>query len=156
MKIFISYNDKAIKEGFVTKDLLCFISDKLPTEGVEEIYGEGVLEKTSSLTALIQECHRVLKPGAKAVFNSPHFANGLAWAHPGNIRGISEHSLAFASREWRDKNPGIDIAGSVDFEVTANVAIEPAIGTRADDVRLFWMQRYLNTVQAIIFTLTKK
>ena len=39
-----------------------------PDQSFDVVYGHGVIQYTSNATALIAECHRVLKPGGTGIF----------------------------------------------------------------------------------------
>jgi len=153
VKIYFTYGEET-KDDF--QSWIADLTHDITTESIEEIYGVGVLEKVKSLPGFIEECYRMLKPGAKAVFSSAYYAHINAWASPLNIRGISEASLNFASKDWREQSKYSELSILCNFDVAVSFAVEESVSHRAEDVRLFWMQRYLNVVQAVVFTLTKK
>jgi len=154
MKIYLSFGREE-KEGYEKKNVADL--PQLQDESVEEIQALEVIEKVGSLIDFICECYRVLKPEGKAIFTSQYYTSIGAWKHPANRRGISEQSLNFADKNWREANNFY--CGSLkdcDFEVIGSFAMEQDLMARADDARAFWMRRYCNVVQAIMFTLTKK
>lgn len=152
-KIYFDYREKT-REGFETK--LPMGTYQLANESVAEIQGENVLEKIPNLIAFIDECYRLLPTGGTAIFSAPHFAHANSWASPLNVRGIAETSLNFASKDWREQTQYTEATVLANFEVQVSFAVEEAISARAEEVRTFWMHRYLNVAQAILFTLTKK
>ncbi len=122
----------------------------------EEICGENILEKVPNLVQFIDECHRLLPSGGKAIFSAPYFATANAWVSPLTVRGISESSLCFADKAWREANKFSEAFVRSDFQVEGQFAVFQDNENRHEEVRRFWTQRYLNTVQAILFTLTKR
>lgn len=153
MKIYFTYNSDS-REGFTSKVPL--MTSDLAAESIEEIQGENVLEKIPDLVAFVEECYRLLPKGGKAIFSSPYYASSRAWVSPITARGISEHTLAFADKTWRENNKYTERTILSDFEVTGSFAIEDECMQRSEDARRFWMARYLNVAQCVLFTLTKR
>lgn len=156
MKIYFNY-DRKEREGFEYVKPPSLKDERLSdSEGsVEEITGELVLEKVHYLVSFIEECYRLLKPGGTATFTAPYYDAWQAWQDPRNIRGISQGSLNFASKTWREQNGCPDLA-TCDFEVGCNFAVDLSATQRSDAAREFWLARYKNVVQSIMFVLTKK
>lgn len=153
MKIYFTFaNDQ--REGYEAKVPLT--TADIPAESVEDIQGQNVLERLPRLQDFIEECYRLLKPGGVAIFSAPHFGSSHAWQSPLNIRGISELSLNFASKSWREQNKYSDTIVTCDFEVAGSFAVEQSFSCRSDEFRGFAMKHYNNVAQAILFTLTKK
>lgn len=142
------------KEGFDT--LAPGSTALVPSDSVDEIEATGVIEKVPNVVSFIEECYRLLKLGAKMTVNSAHFSSSLAWASPLNVRGVSEASLNFASKDWRKQAAYSEAPIQCNFEIAANFAVENSCAQRSDDARMFWMQRFNNVVQAVILTLIKK
>lgn len=151
-KIYLTYGTET-REGFESR-LPCYLFD-LPDESVDEIAGEQVLEKIPDLVRFVEALYRVLKKDAIANFSSNHFANSKAWTSPLVVRGISEHTMNFASKAWREQYKYTEVIMRANFEVKGQFAVEEKCLARADEVRAFWMEKYLNVVQAVLFTLTK-
>jgi len=151
-KILFTYGSD-VKEGFTSMTPLGI--NKLNEDSIDEVEAIGVAERIPNLIEFIETLYRVLKVGSKATFVSSHYRNDLAWANPYNIRGISELSLNFASKQWRENSKFIDSV-SCDFEVVGNFAIESSFMQRSEDARGFMIKHYNNVVQSVIFTLTKK
>jgi SAM-dependent methyltransferase len=152
MKIHFTYSSET-KEEFESK--VPMRTSDLANESVDEISGQDVLEKIPDLVAFVDECYRILKPGGKCNFSSPFYASSGAWVSPITVRGISERTLNFASKVWREQVKFSDATVLANFDVVGQVAIEETSMQRAEEVRAFWLARYLNTAQAIMFTLTK-
>lgn len=152
MKIYFSYDEK-IREEFTTYSPEKFGSTQ---PQAKEIAGEGVLEKVPNLIEFIENVYNSLEPGATATFTAPYFASWQAWSDPRNIRGISQGSLNFADKNWREQNGCPDLC-KADFEVGCNMAIDAtAANGRSEATKEFWINRYNNVVQSLLFTLKKR
>jgi hypothetical protein len=153
MKLHLTYGtDK--KEGFEERlpDALAAIAD----ESVDEINGHDVLEKVPNLHQFLEHCFRVLRWDSVCNFSSTYFASSEAFSSPLAKRGISELSLNFANKAWREANNYSELDVIANFEILGNFAIEDKVMCRAVEVRTHWTTHYQNVVKRIIFTLTKK
>ena len=141
------------KEGFT----VCVPGASLPydAETFDEIES-SCIHTVPNLVAFVEECYRLLKPGGIAKLSAPHYRHDLAWQSPLTKRAVSELSLNFASKQWRELNKYSEVDLVCDFEVAGNFAIEQSYMQRSDDARGFMMKSYSNVIQAVIFTLTKK
>jgi len=154
-KIYYSFDNKQ-REGYRTLGPFARFEKDLPkAEEVEEITGEGVLEKVPNLISFIEHCYALLKPGGTATFTAPAFNSFQAWSDPRNIRGISQASLNFADKKWRDENNCPDLC-KADFEVGCNYAIDGILNQKSEEAKTFWLARYNNTIQSMMFVLKKK
>ena len=153
MKIFVTYGT-GTKEEFETKTPTGI--QPLENESVEEIYAESVIEKVPNLISFVEDIYRVLRPGGKATLTSPHFCHVNSWASPLTIRGIGETSLNFASKEWRDAAKFTEANIIANFEVLGQFVVDQETLARSDEAKNFWIKRYTNVAQSIIFTLNKK
>jgi hypothetical protein len=152
-KLFLTYSEKT-RDGYIS--VLPETLSGIEAESVEEIQGEDVLEKLPDLIKFIEECYRILIKGGKITLSSPYYASAQAWGSPLNIRGVSERTLNFASKDWRDANKWTDRFVKADFEVAGSFAVEESVTHRAPEVQQFWTNRYLNVAQAVFLVLTKK
>jgi hypothetical protein len=152
-KIFFTYG-KTIREGFETfhpSQIHQFMDDS-----VEEVQAEDILDKVPDLKLFIEECYRILPIEKKAIFTNQYFASSGAWRSPLSIRGISEQSLNFANRKWREESKFTEFETKLNFEVQGSFALEQDVVNRFEEARQFWMRRYINVAQAVLFTLIKK
>ena len=154
MKIYFSY-DKKEREGYERKDPANYDVWAYGHDNVEEFVGENILEKLPNLIVFIECCYSLLKPGATATFTSPYYNSYQAWCDPRNIRGISQGSLNFADKKWREDNGCPDLC-TADFEIGVNYSIDVLTNQRAEDAKAFWLSRYSNVIQSIMFTLKKR
>lgn len=151
-KIYFNYDDKE-REGFERFHPAHIVG--LDAETFSEITGEGVLEKILDPIAFVENCYRILKPEGIATFTAPYYASWQAWNDPRNIRGICQGSLNFADKTWREQNNCPDLA-NCDFEVGCNFAIDLVATQRSEVAKEFWINRYTNIIQSIMFTLKKR
>lgn len=151
MKLYFSFDGKE-REGFITCNPTLY---ECPSGEAEEIAGEFILEKVPNLTQFIENIHDSLKLEGMATFTAPYYAAFQAWQDPRNIRGISQASLNFADKTWRETNGCPDLA-KCDFEVGCNFAVDLLAVQRSEPAKEFWLHRYNNVVQSIMFTLKKR
>lgn len=152
-KIYLSFNSSE-REG-----LEKFNPIELPSildSSIDEIQGEDILEKFPNLILFIDECHRILKPGCKAMLTCPHFLSDGAWRSPLTVRALTPQSLNFADKNWREQTKYTEAEVKANFEVQGSFAMEQDVMNRAEEVRNFWMRRYANVAQALMFTLIKR
>jgi len=153
MKILFTYGVDS-RDGLTPK--LPGVTSDIPSESIEEIQGEGVLEKVPSLLTFIDECYRLLPAGGKAIFSAPYYASSKAWTSPLTIRGITEYSLNFSDKTWREANKFTEATVLADFEIQGSFAIEDSCMQRSEEARQFWINKYLNVAQCVLFTLIKR
>ncbi len=155
MKIYFTYGTET-REDFGSLHPSAINTTNIEPNSIDEIQGQDVLEKVPNLIFFIEECYRILKPEAKAIFSSPHFASAAAWRSPLTIRAIGEQSLNFSSKSWREEAKYTESVVNCDFEVQGSFALEQDVMNRSEEARQFWMRRYVNVAQAVMFTLIKK
>lgn len=150
-RVYFSFGPEE-KEGF--EKYSCLDTSRFNDNSIDEIAGSFVLERVFDLVAFIKEMHRILKPGAKAIFCSTYFAASEAYTDPRNLRKLSEFSLNFASKKWREANK-FDLEIDFDFEVLTGLAVDPFFQLRSTEVQQWAMFRHLNGAKTVHFTLTK-
>lgn len=153
MKLHFSYNNEQ-KDGFETRHP-GEISILTTPESVDEISGSDVLEKVPNLIWFINTCHHILKPGGIATFSAPYYASGRAWASPLTVRGLSETSLNFSNKQWREDNKWVEAESDANFVVQVQFAVDQAAAIRSEESKTFWMNKFNNVVQVMVYTLTK-
>lgn len=152
MKIYFTYNSET-RDGYESHSPE--ITSDIPDDSVDEVIGEGVLEKVPNLHTFIEELYRILKKGEKAKLTSAYYASNRAWLSPLTKRALCEASLNFANKEWREQNKYSEVTVKADFRVDGNFSIEDQCVQRSEAAKLFWLARYNNVIQSIAFTLTK-
>lgn len=75
----------------------------LEDDSVDEFLLSHVIEHLHHTLPLMQELHRVAKPGAKAVIRVPHGASDDAWEDPTHLRGYFLASFGYFPQPfyWR-------------------------------------------------------
>lgn len=152
MKLYFTYGNE-IREGFESKVPLS--TKELPDESVDEITGEGILEKVPDLVLFLDECWRLLRKDGKCAFTSIHYASSNAWVSPLVRRSVAETSLNFTNKKWREENKFTEVHVLSDFVVAVNYAIEESYTQRSDLARQFMLKHYNNVIRAILFELIK-
>lgn len=128
----------------------------LPDDGtVEEITSIGLYEVISNPVAMIEKFHRALVFGGKATITCPYYSAAVAHTNPNAKRYLSEVSLNWANKAWRDANK-ISFSAVCDFDISIAVSHDPGLNLRAQDVQNHWRTHFTNVIQGIIFTLVKK
>ena len=61
----------------------------------DEIYADNVLEHLQDTIRIMQELHRIMRPGGILVVKVPHFTSHDAWAHPQHTRAFAIDSFDF-------------------------------------------------------------
>jgi predicted SAM-dependent methyltransferase len=89
-----------IKKGYLNVDIVPLkgvdqivdLNKRFPwkTNSVDEIYCDHVIDHLENPTAVLQECHRVLKKGGKLIVLVPHFTSATAyWG------GVRKHQFSW-------------------------------------------------------------
>ena len=151
VKLFFNYDNKT-REGYVTANPNLY---ECPAGEAEEICGEYILEKVPNIIAFVENIYESLKPGGVATFTAHYFDNWQSFEDPRNIRQLSQGSLNFADKNWREQKGCPDLC-KADFAVGCNFAIDGIVNQRSEAAKEFWMNRYKNVVQSVQFTLTKR
>jgi len=63
----------------------------------EEVYASHVLEHIDDLLQVMQEIHRISKPGAKIIIRGPHFSCGVSYRDPTHKRMFSYFTFDYFS-----------------------------------------------------------
>lgn len=104
----------------------------------------------------MEECYRILKFGGTIKFVSAYYASIRSTISPLDIRGISEYSLNFTQKQWREENKYTELVIKSDFDVSAQFLLEECVLQRSEESKHFWLSKYFNVVHSIIHNLTKK
>jgi SAM-dependent methyltransferase len=119
MKINLGCGDR-LMAGWTNVDLypshpsvvLADLNNRLPfdNECAEEVLLDNVIEHVSSVTHVIQEIHRVLKPQGKLRIITPHYSSPASWRDPTHT-----HHFSYFSFDYFTKNRGY--LGNVQFSI---------------------------------------
>jgi predicted SAM-dependent methyltransferase len=127
---------------------------------VDEINCQHFVEHVDDLVKFMDECWRILKPEAKMNIVAPYYANMRAWQDPTHKRAISESSFLYFNKQWRidtklnECHPYNEIKSDFDFSYGYN--IDNSWANRSQEARDFAIKHYINVVNDVIVTLTKR
>lgn len=78
-------------------DEILDLNDKLPykDDTVDLIYSDNVFEHIDNLLGLIQECYRILKPGAALIIKVPYFKSKHAFVDPTHFNFFTVGSMDY-------------------------------------------------------------
>lgn len=69
--------------------------DKLPTGSVEAVHCRHLLEHIDNLVPLLEELHRVVRPGGEIDIRVPHFSNPYGYSDPTHVRFFGLYSFYY-------------------------------------------------------------
>lgn len=151
VKYYVSYGAEE-KEGYIKVH---------PTNAVfegeiEEVILQSVYEKYHKIWDLLAEIDKHLIVGGKIIICSPYFLSSFAWTSPLTGRCLSEHSLSWVNKAWREANKWADIETSLDYDVSAGVSFDEGWNLRSVEARTHATTHFANVIQQVVATLTKK
>ncbi len=154
MKALITFGKDEAPEGFVKVSPIDIAT--LPTGEVEEVRGDNVLEKIHDLVSFMDHVYRGLKDGGKAIFASGYYGSANSYMSPLAVRALSEGSMNWCSKSWREQCKVTDINTNIDFEISVSVTTDASVNLRSDEVQNLWRTTRLNCIQGVHFAMTKK
>jgi SAM-dependent methyltransferase len=123
---------------------------------VAEIFCSHYVEHTADLIAFMDECWRVLKPGGTLTIIAPYYASMRSWQDPTHRRAISEATFLYFNKDWRAANKLEHYGIESDFDFAYGYAMTPEWANREESARAFAIRHYINVVDDIHVTLTKR
>lgn len=158
-----------IKEGWRNVDAMALpgvevwnLTRRWPVEdgSVDEILASHVVEHFDQQERcyVMNEAHRVLKPGGKMTVIVPHWANNRAYGDPTHQwPPVGEMWFYYLGKAWRDEQaPHTNSMLQCDFEATWGYTVAPDISARNQEFQQFALNHYANAVMDIHATLTKR
>ncbi len=82
----------------VVHDLNCF-PWPFPDNSFESIYARDVLEHLGDLVRVMEEIHRIAKPGAKVFITTPHYSCSNSWTDPTHRQHLGLFSFDYFTGE---------------------------------------------------------
>jgi predicted SAM-dependent methyltransferase len=123
---------------------------------VDELYSSHTIEHVDDLIHFFNEAHRILKPEGRLTIIAPYYSSVRCWQDPTHKHAISEHSLLYYNKAWRDQN-GLDhYPITADFDFSFGYAFYPEWQNRSEEARAFAIKYYINVVSDLQATLTKR
>ncbi len=135
-----------------------------PDNSVEEARSSHFIEHLTGIERVhfMNELHRVLAPGAKALITTPHWASNRAYGDfTHQWPPVSEFWFYYLKREWRLVNaPHTDSkwnpAGyDCDFDASWGYTLHPQVVTKAQAAQMDMLTFYKEAAQDTVATLTK-
>jgi hypothetical protein len=108
------------------------------------------------LLRFFDELYRIMQDGAKILIVAPYYASHRAFQDPTHRRFISEHTFLYTNKDWRKVNLLDHYKISCDFDFSYGYAPFPDTANRSLEAQAFWIAHYINAVQDIQVTLTKR
>jgi predicted SAM-dependent methyltransferase len=123
---------------------------------IEEATANHVLEHTKDLIKFMDECYRIMKPGAELHIECPYWTSIGSWQDPTHTRAISEMTFMYFSKGWRE---GANLGH---YPIKANFATntwfileDGWVDKEPKEDVWFAIKHYTNVAKSICATLTK-
>jgi hypothetical protein len=105
----------------------------------------------------VNELHRVMKPGAKAQINAPHWCSSRAMGDMAfQWPPVSEAWLHHLNKEWRVANAPWGKGYKCDFDVAGGYGLHPLLMTRNQEYQMHAVTFWKEAAQDLIATLVKR
>jgi hypothetical protein len=104
----------------------------------------------------MHELYRIMKVGAKCSIIAPYYASMRCWQDPTHTRAISESTFLYYNKDWRIMNKLDHYPIHCDFDFAYGYDLTPDWAARSEDARNFAIRHYINVVNDIHVTLTRK
>jgi SAM-dependent methyltransferase len=153
------------KEGFVGVDIggnadIIHNLNRYPwpfdNDSVEEINCSHFIEHVDDLIRFMDECWRVMKPGAKMNVVAPYYSSIRAMQDPTHKHFISEMTFMYFNRKWREMNKIDHYPIKSDFDFSYGYALNPPWNMKSEEARNFAIVHYINVIADIQVNLTKR
>lgn len=128
-------------------------------ESVSEVFSSHFFEHLTGpeRMAFMEELYRILVPGGKARIVTPYYSSMRAVQDPTHAwPPVCEASYLYFNKGWREANRLNHYPITVDFDFVYGYAMRPDVANRHEEARNFMVQNYLNAVQDLDVTLTKR
>jgi hypothetical protein len=138
----------------------------IPDNCVDELTCSHFIEHVSNLPSFMDEIYRIMKSpyvskegekvNSKVTIICPYYSSMRAMQDPFHIRPISEASMLYYNKDWRDVNKLDHYGIKCNFDFSYGYQLVPEWANRSQEARDFAIKHYLNVITDIYFTLTKK
>jgi SAM-dependent methyltransferase len=123
-------------------------------DSVDEVFASHFIEHVPDHIAVMNELHRIMKPGAKVRFVHPYLWNDRCFQDPTHKQFISEARWPYFAKDWRDANNLDHYAITCDFGIENIAAIwVPPWDQRSTETQQFAMAHYKNVISDLIVDL---
>jgi len=137
---------------------------------VDEIKSEHLIEHFDGPTFMkfMDECYRILKPAEFSPDNpnqpvkgfmthlAPYYNSIRCWQDPTHKQAISEAKFLYFNKGWREANKLEHYGIKSDFDFFYQYNVQPEWQNRNQETLQFAMKHYMNVINDIIVTLTKR
>lgn len=126
---------------------------------VDEIYCNHFFEHLtgSQRISFMEECYRIMKDGAKLSIIVPYWSSMRAIQDPTHQwPPVCEASFIYFNKEWRKLNKLEHYPITCDFDFAYGYALDPELTVRNTDWQQFAVKHYLQSVNDLQATLTKR
>lgn len=136
-----------------------------PDGSVAEVHCSHFIEHLTALERVhfVNELHRVLRVGGKALLVAPHWASNRAYGDPTHQwPPVSEMWFYYLLRSWRLKEaPHTDaqhnpLGFSCDFDATWSYTLHPALSSRNQEYQAHAISFWKEAASDLVATLTRK
>lgn len=139
------------------KELLNDINGRIPLDdkSVKFLSASYLYEIVDNPINFMNEVDRVLQVGGEFTIYSPYYSCAKAWQDPTCKRGVSEASMAFLSKEWRELNDyKINFKGNF---IIKNVSynLTPEYIGKSQDAIQYALTHFINVAMDVVITLKK-
>lgn len=131
---------------------------KFADNSVDEVFCSHFIEHLDGPQRILffNELFRVMKPGAKALIIAPDWSHYCSYGDPTHkYPPISAFFALYLNAAWRDQNAP-HVGYTCDFDWVHGASWDEWLNTRANEVKEFAMQRYVNSARDIHITLSKR
>jgi len=126
------------------------------TESVEEIFCCHYIEHVTDFILFMDECYRILIPEGKMMVIAPYWSSVRCWQDPTHKQSISESSFLYYNEGWRKANKLDHYPIKSDFDFTYGYSLDPIWVGRSVEAQQFAIRHYVNVVNDLHITLTKR
>lgn len=126
---------------------------------VDELHCSHFLEHLTGEQRMpfMDECARVLKTGAQLTIVVPYWSSPRAVQDPTHkFPPVVETSFLYFNRKWREDNRLTHYPIACDFDFTFGYAFDNDVAVRNQEYQLFAVRHYLQAVNDLHVTLTKR
>lgn len=111
----------------------------------------------SQRISFMEECYRIMKPGTKLVIVTPYWSSMRAIQDPTHQwPPVCEASFLYFNKKWMQDNKLEHYNINCDFEYSYGYALDNDLTVRNTDWQQFAVKHYIQSVNDLQVTLTKK
>lgn len=123
---------------------------------IDELFCSHYIEHVDDLIAFMDECWRILRVGGTMTVIAPYYSSVRCWQDPTHKHAISEMSFLYYNKGWRDANKLDHYPIKSDFDFVYGYVLSDEWANRSQEAQQFAVKHYINVVNDIHVTLTKR